>query len=336
MSCKDGLRPSVTNHTTNEQAVPARYKSMTKHILFILSIFLFTDLIAQQYTLSLTAPDNRIINQWAREQPKLQDSLSWVIGRNELISSLHSEGYLLTEVNKWNFINDTLYFWIDSGPQIRWAEVSFRALEYLPRHWVEELDVSGDIVDYNKWQSDIVSVLKAAQSEGYLFADYRLNILGLSNDSLKAEIIFNPGLKIVLDTIEVEGTAKVSEQYLQKTLGIRKGEPITPADLELLQQELNNLRFVQQVSPPVLILLEEKATIRTYLNNRNASSFDILAGLQPASSTDRTITLTGYVELDLINQLTRGERIYLHLEKLRPRSQVAVRQEYQKNLHCGY
>ena len=294
---------------------------MSKHILFILSIFLSPDILSQPFTLSITAPDNRIINQWLKDQPKNQDSLTWVIERNELISSLRSEGYLLAEINKWEFTNDTLYFSIDPGNQIRWAKISFRALEYLPRHWVDDLDVSGDVVEYDKWKSDIVSVLKAAQSEGYLFADYRLNILGLSNDSLEAEIIFDPGLKIVLDTIEVEGSAKVSEQYLRKTLGIQKGEPITPADLELLQQELNNLRFVQQVSPPVLILLEEKATIRTYLNNRNASSFDILAGLQPASAADRTITLTGYVELDLINQLTRGERIYLHLEKLRPRSQ---------------
>ncbi|HUR30113.1 MAG TPA: BamA/TamA family outer membrane protein, partial [Saprospiraceae bacterium] len=163
--------------------------------------------------------------------------------------------------------------------------------------------------------------LKAAQSEGYLFADYRLHIIALNEDSLEAEIRFNPGLKILLDTIEVEGTAKLSDQYLQKTLGIQRGEPITPDDLKLLQQQFNNLRFVQQVSPPVLILIDDKATIRAYLNNRNASSFDILAGLQPASGPESKVTLTGYVELDLINQLTRGERIYLHVEKLRPRSQ---------------
>lgn len=276
---------------------------------------------SQLYTLHLTLPDNKVITQWLRDQPNKQDSISWTIGRNVLIQTLHQEGYLMTRVVEWFFDNDTLHFTLEPGPQIHWAKVTFRSLEFLPPHWVNDLDISGQTVDYNVWKTTVTRVLKAAQSEGYLFADYRLNILGLQNDSLEVEIIFDPGLKIVLDTIEVEGTARLSENYLQKTLGIKRGEPITPEDLEQLQQYLNNLQFVQQVSPPVLILIDEKATIRAYLNNRNASSFDILAGLQPSTTPDRAITLTGYVELDLINQLTLGERIYLHLEKLRPRSQ---------------
>ncbi len=276
---------------------------------------------AQIFTLHLTSPDNKIVTQWLREQPDKQDSISWIIDRNALIQSLHQEGFLLTNVDQWLLEDDTLYFTIDPGAQIHWAKVNFRALEFLPPHWVNELNVSGDVVDYNAWKANVTHVLKSAQSEGYLFADYKLNVLGLRNDSLETEIIFEPGLKIVLDTIEVEGTARLSENYLQKTLGIRRGEPVTPEDLEQLQQHLNNLRFVHQVSPPVLILIDENATIRAYLNNRNASSFDILAGLQPSTNPDQAIILTGYVELDLINQLSLGERIYLHLEKLRPRSQ---------------
>ena len=277
--------------------------------------------MAQLYTLHISSPENKIINQWLNEHPKKQDSISWVIARNDLVSDLHREGYLLTSIEKWQFKNDSIFMTVQPGGMIHWAKMNFNALEFLPKHWVNDLDQSGKAVQYNEWHSIVRSVLKAAQSEGYLFAKYKLNVLGLKNDSLVTEVIFDPGLQIVLDTIEVEGNARLSQSFLQKTLGIRRGEPITPADLVLLQQQLGNLRFVQQTSPPVLILLEEQATIRAYLNNRNASSFDILAGILPASGPEQPVTLTGYVELDLINQLTRGERIYLHLEKLRPRSQ---------------
>lgn len=284
-------------------------------------LWLSFPVLGQQYKLHLDGRDNKVINQWARDQPGSQDSISWIIARNELLQDLHSEGYLLAAFQKWEFIKDSLLVDIDPGSQIHWAKISFRALEYLPPHWIKQLDVSGEVVDYAKWKSDVKTVLQAAQAEGYLFADYRLEIRGLKKDSLEAEIVFNPGLKIVLDTIEVEGTAKLSDRYLEKTLGIKRGEPVRPDDLELLQEQLNNLRFVQQVSPPVLVLVQDRATVRAYLNNRNASSFDILAGLQPSTLPDQAVTLTGYVELDLVNQLTRGERIYLHLEKLRPRSQ---------------
>lgn len=275
----------------------------------------------QLYPISLTSPENKIIQQWLRDQPKLQDSIAWTLAQRDLIQRLHAEGFLFADITQWDFISDTLHASIEPNQVIRWAKMSFRALEFLPPHWINELDLSGEIVDYAAWRSTVTQVLESAQREGFLFADYRLNVLGLKEDSLEAEIIFEPGLQIVLDTIEIEGNAKISEEYLQRIVGIETGDPVTPQYLQLLQQQFNNLRFVQQVAPPVLILIDSKATIRAYLNNRDASSFDVLAGLQPSSGMDRKLALTGYVELDLVNQLTRGERLFFHLEKLRPRSQ---------------
>lgn len=284
-------------------------------------ILLIAEAAAQNFPIQLNPSDNTIIRQWLDDQPLANDSVSWVLARNTLISRLHDEGFLLASVDSWFFQNDTLFANITPGQKFHWARLQFRGREYLPPHWVEQLDVSGEVIHYNAWRQNILSVLKTAQAEGYLFANYRLNILSLQNDSLSAEVVFEPGLQILLDTIDIEGNAKLSKEYLEKSLGLKQGQPITPADIEYLQQQLNNLRFVQQVSPPVLILLQEKATLRLYLNNRQASSFDVLAGLQPATSDPSNITITGYVDLDLVNQLARGERIYLHLEKLRPRSQ---------------
>lgn len=294
---------------------------MQKYILILTLFFQSLTAYGQLYTIELTSPENKIITQWLHSQPSRQDSLSWILARNNLFQTLHTEGYLLAELKDWRFENDILYASIESGSQIHWAKISFKALEFLPPHWVSELDLSGQLVNYDTWKSNVRKILLSAQSEGYLFADYRLEVLGLKDDSLQAQIIFNPGLKIILDSIEVEGTAKLSDQYLQKIVGLKRGEPITPEDLSNIQQEFNNLRFVQQVSPPVLILKDDKATIRTYLNNRNASAFDVLIGLQPANSETQSVTLTGYVKLDLVNQLQHGERMYFNLEKLRPRSQ---------------
>ncbi len=294
---------------------------MNKLLSICILIWLTIPVFGQLFTLQLTSPENKIMSQWLHNQPVSQDSLTWILARNNLFQTLHREGYLLAELKEWRFEGNIIHASIDTGAPIHWAKISFRGLEFLPLHWVEGLDMSGKLVDYNAWKSNVNRILKSAQAEGYLFADYRLEVLALKDDSLQAEIIFNPGLKIILDTIEVEGTAQLSDQYLQKSMGLKLGQSITPVDLTNLQQQLNNLRFVQQVAPPVIILIDEKATIRTYLNNRNASSFDILLGLQPSTIANKSISLTGYVKLDLVNQLLHGERMYLNLEKLRPRSQ---------------
>jgi outer membrane protein assembly factor BamA len=294
---------------------------MQKYLLIIAFFCQTISANSQLYTLQIKSPENKIISQWLHNQPVKQDSVTWILARNNLFQTLHKEGYLLAEQKEWKFENGALHLTVKPGSPIHWAKISFRGLEFLPPHWVEGLDVSGKLVDYSAWNNDVHKILQNAQNEGYLFADYRLEVLGLKDDSLQAEIFFNPGLKIVLDTIEVQGNAKLSDQFLEKTLNLKRGQPITPEALTNLQQQLNNLRFVQQISPPVLILFDEKATIRTYLNNRNASSFDILAGFQPSTISKRSISLTGYVKLDLVNQLLNGERMYINLEKLRPRSQ---------------
>ncbi len=294
---------------------------MLKYFLIIISFSQILPVYSQLYSLQLSSPDNKIISQWLHTQPPAQDSISWILARNNLFQTLHGKGYLLADLNEWAFEGNNIHASIDPGHPIHWAKISFRGVEFLPPQWVQGLDVSGQLVDYNAWKSDVNHILKNAQSDGYLFADYQLEVLGLQDDSLKAEIHFNPGLKITLDTIEVEGTARLTDQILKKTINLKRGQPVTPEVLANLEQQINNLRFVSQVSPPVLILVDGKATIRTYLNNRNASSFDFLLGLQPTSVANKTITLNGYVKLDLVNQLLHGERMYLNLEKLRPRSQ---------------
>ncbi|MGB4850073.1 MAG: hypothetical protein WBP41_19260, partial [Saprospiraceae bacterium] len=229
---------------------------MLKHILAFIILLQIKPVYSQLYTLQLISPENKIISQWLHIQPKTQDSISWILARNNLFQTLHREGYLLADLNEWTFEGNSIHASIDPGHPIHWAKISFRGLEFLPPQWVQGLDVSGHLVDFNAWKSDVNHILKNAQSEGYLFADYRLEVLGLQHDSLQAEIFFNPGLKITLDTIEVEGTARLSDQFLEKTIDLKRGQSVTPEVLANLQQQINNLRFVSQVSSPVLILVD--------------------------------------------------------------------------------
>lgn len=112
-------------------------------------------------------------------------------------------------------------------------------------------------------------------------------------------------------------------------MGIGSGEPVTQSSMIALRQQMDNLPFVSQRYPPALVFIQGKTILRVYVDNKQASSFDILAGFRPASQATRTIIITGYAELDLVNQLNRGERIYLHLERLKPRSQeVEIRTSY--------
>lgn len=166
--------------------------------MLICFIHLALSLTGQSYLLTNVSTDNTVIRDWQRSHAVTMDSTSWMLARAELINALHDAGYLLAEINKWQFRDKQLYIDIEPGPQIYWASIKFAALEFLPLKWVAELDLSGDLVNYDNWKSGINAVLEKAQNEGYLFADYRLEVEALKQDSLYATVFFNPGRQITL------------------------------------------------------------------------------------------------------------------------------------------
>lgn len=90
---------------------------MLKHILTFIILLLIIPVYSQLYTLQLTAPENKIISQWLHTQPPSQDSISWILARNNLFQTLHSEGYLLADLNEWQFEGNSIHAAIDPDIQ---------------------------------------------------------------------------------------------------------------------------------------------------------------------------------------------------------------------------
>src|SRR5690606_4431434 len=116
----------------------------------------------------------------------------------------------------------------------------------------------------------------------------------------------SPAERIIIDTIRMVGSARVSEGFISSYLGIKKQEPYQEQKIQLIDKRIKELPFLKQVRKPEVEFLSDKARLTLFLNKENANQFDGLIGFLPNQITGK-LQLTGDFRLRLQNALKQGE-----------------------------
>jgi len=162
----------------------------------------------------------------------------------------------------------------------------------------------------------IKQTISGLEQEGYPFASIKTEFTDSDADSIR--FILDKGTYIGIDSI-IGINSPVSNSFLINYLSIKKGEPYNELKVKNLRNEVNNSAFLKMVDFPSVIFIKDKAKIYLNLEKKKANQFDGILGIQPGES-QRT-TITGLVNLSLINSLKRGEQISINWERLLAESQ---------------
>lgn len=156
--------------------------------------------------------------------------------------------------------------------------------------------------------------LKVLENNGYPFAQIETSTSNYQVIKLRLD----KGPFITLDSL-IELNSPVNSAYIQNYLSIREGEPYSEIKLLSLRRKINNSKFLIMKSYPSVIFVKDGAKVYLNLEGKKANTFDGIIGIQP-SENQRT-TITGLVNLSLVNSLKRGEEIALNWERLLSESQ---------------
>lgn len=245
-----------------------------------------------------------------------QDSLSAELFIQSEIEALMSKAHLEAAVDNKKYPNDsTTVASIHIGPEYEWAELAWSVTDPIfrkPANWDK------------KWQSKPISIkelskqkknlLKQATERGYPFASVFFKDIKIEQNQFHAKINAEKGPFITMDDITVEGEKIVNDNRIwHYVLDMKKGSPIVADKIIHIDDRINELPFVSTTAPAQVIFKAEEASIKLFLKKKKSNHFDIILGLQPASSSDPTQTktiLTGQITADLYNMIASGERIF--------------------------
>lgn len=167
-----------------------------------------------------------------------------------------------------------------------------------------------------------VKVVDYYSNSGYLFATAKLDSVSIADGMFSAKLKVDRGCRIEMDSLIVMGDAKISNNYLERSLEMKKGSVLTFAKIGKIDTRLNNMPFLEQEKAYQLAFSDCKSDVMLYLKKKKASAFSGVLGIMPQSQTTGKLMVTGDIDLSLVNAFRHGENFSFAWKKYETQNQT--------------
>ncbi len=227
--------------------------------------------------------------------------------RDSVLVELQRKGYFDSQVHLDSPVVDHFILNINPGPRYKWNLPSKRT--------VKAGALSGRMQGYFDeagWEQQLEGQLEQLVEDGYPFAQIRLTSARLRDSSISGMLQIKRGRHYYIKGIKMNGTAKLSNNFMMRYLRINGHKPYSHAVVAALSRRIDALPFVKQQGVPIVRFYKEFAQIVVHLDPKPSNSFDVLLGIaQAKDQTARRFNLTGHANLAFQNLFGQAEKMAL-------------------------
>jgi len=253
-----------------------------------------------------------------------------------LLPQLQGKGYMTASVDSISIDNKGASIRLYTGNIYRWAAIDTRHIDpaLLAAVAWNEKAFSHRPLDFRQFQVRQQLLLDYLENNGYPFAKISLDSIVLKDSAeVSAVLKIEKGPLYKIDSIRVFGTAKISNDFLQRYLNIPNGSIYRKERLEAITKKILELPYVQEQEPWNITMLGEGSVVNLYLRPKKSSQINALIGFLPSSDPvlGNKILVTGEATVNLKNALGNGESIGLNWQQLQsgsPRLNLLFQQPY--------
>ncbi len=252
-----------------------------------------------------------------------KDSTSAVIYLKKLQSSAINKGYILASTDSIHFQSKSADVYFHLGEHFESAKLK------LPQ---DELDFVRNKTQFKeKFLSDIpftpreisatlTGIHQAYIFNGYPFAKVFLEAIDIQTNSIEANVVIDKGPYYTWQEIHIKGDTAVGQKYLSSLLGISVGDPFNEKLLRNISASIEQVPFIKEIRPHEILFTKKGCELYVYVESVAISSFNGVVGLQPDPISQR-LSLTGELNLKLLNVLKRGELLNIKWQSIRDQTQ---------------
>ncbi|KYG76353.1 outer membrane protein assembly factor BamA [Roseivirga ehrenbergii] len=299
------------------------------YLKYIYCLFLYGFLC-----LSVQAQEKYVLNIEVAEQesavlkrynfPKEHaDSLSAQRAVQNLVSALHSDGYLLAYVVSHTSSSQQVSYKIAIGEKFTWMKLSPGNVEnsLLRRSGYKQSQFDEKPFRFNQVARMEKSLLSYAERNGYPFASLKLDSLRIEENQIGASLNLDLGPLILFDSLDIKSDFTLKARFLGNYLGIVQGNPYDQRKIDYLGQRLRNLPYLRLSEASTLTFQNSEATVHLKVEKRPVNQIDGIIGFLPNANRSDGLLITGQVDIDLLNPFGSGKQIGLHWQKLSEETQ---------------
>jgi hypothetical protein len=281
-------------------------------VLVITSLFILPFFCkAQMVTLSIKSENDTSYIQ-------LPDSPSVLLELQEKIDNYRTKGFIAASIDSTKYANDTVIAFLNHGLPFTHMEINTHNLpeEYIGPSKKQTLD----LITFSKLQE---KVMQDYENKGFPFVAISLTEPKIKEDTLVANIILDPYIQFVYDTIVILGNSSLSKKYLCKYLEIEEGTLYNEQNIKEIDTKLENLPLVKVKSKTQVLFFRGKVRIILNIDNNAIDRFDGILGLAPNSSNadENSLLITGELNVGLNNLFKSGKQLQIQWKNYLKNSQ---------------
>lgn len=289
--------------------------SRTFFILLLLPVLS----VAQPFALRVIPvdKDTAVLNRLVSYKSNFSDTLARSREVKKMMKSLYDKGYLFASADSVQKDSLQEKIFLTLGNEVKWTALSNGNFEpvLLDKVGFKEKIYSGSVFKASEVNNIKESILTYCENNGFPFAKVWLDSVKWNDENISAKIFIDKGKLILIDSIHVEGDARISRVYLSNYIGIKPGSPYNESAIKKTDIRLQELPFLDVQRIPTIIFNDNLATINLFLKGKKASNFDLILGVLPNNQTTGKLLLTGDGSILLNNVLGKGELIGMRLNK---------------------
>ncbi len=209
-------------------------------------------------------------------------------------------------------------------------------LEGLERARIDSLGWAGEIppgwrsdqsIRIESFEESMLEIVDRQRESGYLLASIQIVDAAGDGAAVRLRARFDPGRQFWLAGPVFENAGNTRSSFLERVAGLRRGDPVRPADLERARLRLERTGLYAAIDPPVLRHVDDERVAAVFvLHPFQQNRIDGAVGYDGKRNT-----LSGLLALELGNLFGTGRRASASWERLdqdRSTLDLAYREPY--------
>ena len=293
-----------------------------RYLFLTIIIGLSLPLKAQQFTLKLVNSDTVKIFKYIKHKTQFKSRKELDFTLNQILNDLRQQGYLLADNDSitGDSLNKTAYLTV--GRKFKWAVLKKgnAEMDVVSKLGYSEKLYTNKPFNYIQTAKFIEKIINYYENNGYPFASLKLDSVSVNGNEFSAVLNVNKNKLIKIDSILIEGDAKINKTFLYRYLNLKPMMPYDESAFRSVSKKMKQLPFLSESKGHVIKLTEKQNKLYMFLNKKNASQFDGIIGILP-DNTGKTV-FTGDVKIKLVNNIFRaGETFDLNWRRLQTQTQ---------------
>lgn len=238
-----------------------------------------------------------------------KDSASLLLELDTLNQSFQSIGHLAARLIDIQKTDDKYLVQYDPGEMYSWMSINpgnvsdelLESLGFIPGFWKEKP------VHFQQVTKLLRDLVAHYSNNGYPFASVKLDSIEIIENEVKGTIQLTKNKVFRFDSINIISTLAINPKFLERHLGLKKGELYDQSRIDEIPGKIRSLSFVRLDKQPTIQFKGNKVIVHLNLLPYQNSRFDILIGILPNDESQNRVRITGEITADLLNKLGQGE-----------------------------